>query len=45
MSFDLHHAHLFASDIDATVEWWCQHMCATVVFDMNWLAREMSFSP
>ncbi len=24
MSLDLHHVHVFASNIDATVEWWCQ---------------------
>ncbi len=33
MSFDLHHAHLFASDIDATVAWWCRHIGAKVFFD------------
>jgi catechol 2,3-dioxygenase-like lactoylglutathione lyase family enzyme len=33
MSLDLHHAHLFASNIDATVNWWCQHMGAKVFFD------------
>lgn len=33
MSLDLHHAHLFASDIKATVEWWCRHMGAKVLFD------------
>lgn len=35
MSFDLHHAHLFASNIEATVDWWCQHMDAKVVFDQE----------
>ena len=33
MSFDLHHAHLFATDIDATVAWWCRHIGAKVFFD------------
>ena len=33
MSFDLHHAHLFASDIDATVAWWCRHIGAKIFFD------------
>jgi catechol 2,3-dioxygenase-like lactoylglutathione lyase family enzyme len=33
MPLDLHHAHLFASNIDATVKWWCQHMGAKVIFD------------
>jgi catechol 2,3-dioxygenase-like lactoylglutathione lyase family enzyme len=33
MSLDLHHVHLFASNIDATIEWWCRHMCAKVLFD------------
>jgi catechol 2,3-dioxygenase-like lactoylglutathione lyase family enzyme len=33
MSLDLHHAHVFASNIEATVEWWCQHMGAKVLFD------------
>jgi catechol 2,3-dioxygenase-like lactoylglutathione lyase family enzyme len=33
MAMDLHHTHLFAANIDATVAWWCQHMGATVLFD------------
>ena len=33
MSLDLHHVHLFASNIDATIEWWCRHMRAKVLFD------------
>jgi catechol 2,3-dioxygenase-like lactoylglutathione lyase family enzyme len=33
MPLDLHHAHLFASNVEATVEWWCQHMGATVLLD------------
>jgi catechol 2,3-dioxygenase-like lactoylglutathione lyase family enzyme len=30
---DLHHAHLFASDIDVTIQWWRRHMDAKVIFD------------
>lgn len=33
MSFDLHHAHLFASDINATIDWWCRHLQAKVLLD------------
>jgi catechol 2,3-dioxygenase-like lactoylglutathione lyase family enzyme len=33
MSLDLHRAHLFASNIDATVKWWCQYIGAKVIFD------------
>ena len=33
MSFDLHHAHVFASDIDMTIGWWRRHMNAKVFFD------------
>lgn len=33
MPFDLHHVHLFASDIDATVAWWCRYLEAKVIFD------------
>jgi catechol 2,3-dioxygenase-like lactoylglutathione lyase family enzyme len=33
MSIDLHHVHVFASNIDATIEWWCRHMCAKVILD------------
>ena len=33
MSVDLHHAHLYASDIDATLGWWCRHLGAKVIFD------------
>lgn len=33
MPFDLHHVHLFASDIDATVAWWCRHLEAKIIFD------------
>jgi catechol 2,3-dioxygenase-like lactoylglutathione lyase family enzyme len=30
---DLHHAHLFASDIDATIAWWTTMLDAEVAFD------------
>lgn len=30
---DLHHAHIFASDIDATVAWSCRHLRAVVICD------------
>lgn len=33
MSLDLHHVHIFASDIDASIEWWRRHMDAKVIFD------------
>ncbi len=33
MPFDLHHVHLFASNVDATVAWWCRHLEAKVIFD------------
>lgn len=33
MTIDLHHAHLFATDIDATLAWWTRHMGAKVLFD------------
>ena len=33
MTMDLHHVHLFAAEIGATVEWWCRHMDARVLFD------------
>jgi len=32
-SADLHHVHIFASDIDATVQWYCEMLGATVAFD------------
>ena len=35
MSIDLHHAHVFASDISATIAWWCRHLGAKVLFDGN----------
>lgn len=30
---DLHHVHLFASDIDATVQWYCEMLGGEVAFD------------
>ncbi len=35
MPIDLHHVHLFASDIDATVEWWSRHLNARIIFDQG----------
>lgn len=35
MAIDLHHAHVFASNIEATIEWWCRHLEAKVLFDGN----------
>lgn len=32
-TIDLHHAHLFATDIDATLAWWCRHLGAKAFFD------------
>jgi catechol 2,3-dioxygenase-like lactoylglutathione lyase family enzyme len=29
----LHHVHLMATDIDATIAFWCEHLGAEVVFD------------
>ncbi len=33
MTIDLHHVHVFASDMDATVSWWCRHLGARVLSD------------
>lgn len=30
---DLHHAHIFASDMDATLHWWATHLGARVLND------------
>ncbi len=30
---DLHHVHIFASDMERTVNWWRNHMGARVLFD------------
>lgn len=29
----LHHVHLMASDVDATIDFWCRHFAAVVVLD------------
>jgi catechol 2,3-dioxygenase-like lactoylglutathione lyase family enzyme len=33
MQIDLDHAHLFASDLDATIRWWSEMLGAQMVFD------------
>jgi len=33
MAIDLHHAHLFATDIDTTIAWWSRHLGGKVLFD------------
>ena len=33
MTMDLHHAHMFATDLDRTIGWWCRHLRAKVIFD------------
>jgi catechol 2,3-dioxygenase-like lactoylglutathione lyase family enzyme len=30
---DLHHVHIFASDMEATLAWWCGHLGARVLSD------------
>ena len=35
MQIDLDHAHLFASDVDATIRWWSDMLDARVVFDLE----------
>ena len=35
MQVDLDHAHLFASDVDATIRWWTEMLDARVVFDLE----------
>ena len=35
MQIDLDHAHLFASDVDATIRWWSEMLGARVVFDLE----------
>lgn len=32
---DLHHIHIFAADIAATLSWWCDILGARVLFDGN----------
>ena len=33
MTEHLHHTHLFCSDIDATITWWCDMLGAEVAYD------------
>jgi catechol 2,3-dioxygenase-like lactoylglutathione lyase family enzyme len=33
MTEHVHHTHLFCSDIDATIAWWCDMLGAEVAFD------------
>ena len=33
MTIDLHHVHIFASDITATIAWWCRYMNARILLD------------
>jgi catechol 2,3-dioxygenase-like lactoylglutathione lyase family enzyme len=33
MTIDLHHVHIFASDVEKTITWWCEHLDAKVLFD------------
>jgi catechol 2,3-dioxygenase-like lactoylglutathione lyase family enzyme len=35
VQIDLDHAHLFASDVDATIRWWSDMLDARVVFDLE----------
>jgi catechol 2,3-dioxygenase-like lactoylglutathione lyase family enzyme len=35
MSIDLHHVHIFASNIQVTIDWWCRHLEAKVLLDGN----------
>jgi len=35
VQIDLDHAHLFASDVDATIRWWSDMLGARVVFDLE----------
>ncbi|MFT5507416.1 MAG: catechol 2,3-dioxygenase-like lactoylglutathione lyase family enzyme [Hyphomicrobiaceae bacterium] len=30
---DLHHTHIFASDINLTLDWWQRHLGARILFD------------
>lgn len=32
---DLHHVHIFASDIAVTLKWWCETLGAEILFDGN----------
>ena len=42
MSLDLHHVHVFAVNIDAAVEWWCQHIVSVQggTRDQRWASSE-----
>ena len=40
---DLHHVHVFASDIEATIQWWSRHLGAKVFLMKSSLAPEMCF--
>ena len=33
MTESLHHIHIFASDIDATIAWWCEKLGGELVYD------------
>ena len=33
MRADLHHVHLFASNLDATIAWWCDMLNGEVAYD------------
>lgn len=35
MTIDLHHVHIFASDIAATIAWWRRHMNAQILLDQQ----------
>ena len=39
MSESLHHVHIFASDIDATVAWWRDMLGGVVVYDGDFRRR------
>ena len=35
MQIDLDHAHIFASDVNATIRWWSEMLGASVAFDVE----------
>lgn len=39
----LHHTHLMASDVDATIAFWCDHFGAKVVFDADFAGARNVF--
>ena len=39
----LHHTHLMASDVDATIAFWCDHFGATVVDDFSFAGARNVF--